>query len=673
MKRCNSIMEEAGAAIVAWFKGLSGTALNAAITKAFNKFDVDGSGFLDRAEFGKAMLAMGLRLSASQVEVLFKEYDVDGTGTIELQEFTQMVRRYLCVSNGESSLSAEQEKAMKQKWDPDQSKWWSAAVGIQRFASTKFAQSRLHQMHAAANRIQNQARGMRDRKCATRLRLASDHEGRFTELNLTVDELLASIPMLCKLAVSARYELSRQVAWRQYQKDDFIVREADPADSMFILIHGGAAVLRGPAEKEIMRFKAGSFFGEQALTQANGRRHASVLATCQTTCIEISREVYQQCLNSIPESISRTASCDADAFARTSSHGIINGAIQKVEDEINAPGVPIPGYMDSTAASTGGPYALQRLPSQGTRRHHEAIRMSQSTLNDLSRSTSTVQTEDVLRTGSAALRRSPRRGLSGQKPYDPRTSLMPGSHHPILPGARQSSWKHYDGYSAHNQSLPLEEMTRSGSAEVQATVSPHARFHDDLYGGQTLDPMLALGRTSSAPTAMRPNRSDDKLQLPRVFDGKANHREFIGIPASPRLQKLYAKSVNPAPSARPATGVVSPKRIGVAPARSIRPATSGRAAPMPSQVPSNSRMHGWLGAGAHPQAQAPRQDGGMWEMANDMMASHLGKGSHTVGHAEGTAGAAKLVDSMQAGFARVSSTGSRSRKTFMVEQVDLRG
>jgi hypothetical protein len=63
----------------------------------------------------------------------------------------------------------------------------------------------------------------------------------------------------------------------------------------------------------------------------------------------------------------------------------------------------------------------------------------------------------------------------------------------------------------------------------------------------------------------------------------------------------------------------------------------------------------------------------MWEMANDMMASHLGKGSHTVGHAEGTAGAAKLVDSMQAGFARVSSTGSRSRKTFMVEQVDLRG
>ena len=107
-------MEEAGAAIVAWFKGLAGTALNAAIMKAFNKFDVDGSGFLDREEFGKAMLAMGLRLSASQVEVLFKEYDVDGTGTIELQEFTQMVRRYLCVSNGESSLSAEQEKAMKQ-------------------------------------------------------------------------------------------------------------------------------------------------------------------------------------------------------------------------------------------------------------------------------------------------------------------------------------------------------------------------------------------------------------------------------------------------------------------------------------------------------------------------------------------------------------------------------
>lgn len=41
-------MDEAGAAIARWFAGLSGPALEAAIAKAFDKFDTDGTGLLDR-------------------------------------------------------------------------------------------------------------------------------------------------------------------------------------------------------------------------------------------------------------------------------------------------------------------------------------------------------------------------------------------------------------------------------------------------------------------------------------------------------------------------------------------------------------------------------------------------------------------------------------------------
>jgi len=46
-KNC-SILDEAGAAIAAWFSGLSGKALETAIREAFERFDADGTGLLDR-------------------------------------------------------------------------------------------------------------------------------------------------------------------------------------------------------------------------------------------------------------------------------------------------------------------------------------------------------------------------------------------------------------------------------------------------------------------------------------------------------------------------------------------------------------------------------------------------------------------------------------------------
>lgn len=45
-----STLKEAGEAIMKWFAGLSGQALDAAILKAFKQFDLDGTGLLDRFE-----------------------------------------------------------------------------------------------------------------------------------------------------------------------------------------------------------------------------------------------------------------------------------------------------------------------------------------------------------------------------------------------------------------------------------------------------------------------------------------------------------------------------------------------------------------------------------------------------------------------------------------------
>jgi len=136
---------------------------------------------------------------------------------------------------------------------------------------------------------------MRDRKSVKRAKVEADKQGRYTELSLTVKELLGSIPFLCNAPAHVRHLLSASVVWKNYIMDDLIVKEGDPADSMFIFIHGTAKVVRGPERKVVMEFKPGSFFGENALWQQGQERHASVVATSDCTCIEIPRAVYHQC------------------------------------------------------------------------------------------------------------------------------------------------------------------------------------------------------------------------------------------------------------------------------------------------------------------------------------------------------------------------------------------
>ena len=54
------------------------------LPQAFDKFDTDGSGLLDREEFAGAMHRLGLRLTTAEYDVLFDENDEDGSGEIDL-------------------------------------------------------------------------------------------------------------------------------------------------------------------------------------------------------------------------------------------------------------------------------------------------------------------------------------------------------------------------------------------------------------------------------------------------------------------------------------------------------------------------------------------------------------------------------------------------------------
>lgn len=196
---------------------------------------------------------------------------------------------------------------------------------------------------------------MRDRKHTTRLRIQTDANGRYTELELTVEELLASIPLLCKVPTHLRHLLAKKVVYRTFCAKDLIVAEGEPADSMLVLISGSSKVVRGRERKEVMRLKAGNFFGENSLMQTGETRHASVIAAEEVTCLEIRRDVYLQVLGGCGPMINtgpgdpflyKAGDTAEGRFSRTGSAAEI--VATSLETASHVPEVPpVPGYLKS--------------------------------------------------------------------------------------------------------------------------------------------------------------------------------------------------------------------------------------------------------------------------------------------------------------------------------------
>lgn len=61
----------------------------AELFEAFQLFDKDASGFIDRDELGELMKALGLELSAAELNDMYTEMDPSGDGRIDFKEFAQ--------------------------------------------------------------------------------------------------------------------------------------------------------------------------------------------------------------------------------------------------------------------------------------------------------------------------------------------------------------------------------------------------------------------------------------------------------------------------------------------------------------------------------------------------------------------------------------------------------
>ena len=92
------------------------------IAKDFRKFDTDDSGKLERQEFEKDMVLVGMRLTPGELNEMWNETDTDGSGVIDLQEFAALVK----VRRGQNTHTVEsrQDKAIAEafrKFDTDDS------------------------------------------------------------------------------------------------------------------------------------------------------------------------------------------------------------------------------------------------------------------------------------------------------------------------------------------------------------------------------------------------------------------------------------------------------------------------------------------------------------------------------------------------------------------------
>jgi len=600
------------------------------------------------------MHAMGLRLTEEELRKLFDSYDIDGNGTIDKNEFAQMVKQYL----GKSEDGAVDPAFYVARWHADTTSHSPASTVLQRWVRAALERTkhcklsrcdscpitRLCMLHRpdsetfrSAINIQKGLRGMRDRRIAKRLQIKADKDGRYTELNLTVEELMASIPLLCKVPTHLRHLLAKNVVYRSYFATDLVVLEGEPADSMFILIKGTAKVIRGKERKEVMRLKAGNFFGENALTEAGQTRHASVRALDTMTCLEIRSDIFQQCVRGggpmintgqggpfldragdaakgNPGALLANATPPDGHFLRMSSSAdCVVAAVKAASHVPEAP--PMPGYLKAqnrqqsagsarvasisreqdvhadehvteqgafSRAASNHAQPNSRTASAGSRRDYMPRMRSADSDTEKVWQTDAPPKEVQYDMGSEQVRPLDLRSLApaANMKYDDVQNLNP------CPSARPAL-RNAPRRNAHE--------TRQASAPDQDIVSKSARgvmsTREQQGKEQTDGAPQTLARSSSSPgrEAPRPHTSDARARVP-LFEFSSDFRVVREPPRLPRTRQAPGDS---------------------------RPVRNGHATgEWPWALAAGGKTaNGWI---------QEAKDNNVWAMANDMMAKQQG-------------------------------------------------
>merc|ERR1712002_154748 len=82
------------------------------LQKAFNSFDVEGTGSITAETVGVILRMMGVKISEKNLKEVIAETDEYGSGIIEFEEFAELAAKFL-VEEDEEALAAELREAFR--------------------------------------------------------------------------------------------------------------------------------------------------------------------------------------------------------------------------------------------------------------------------------------------------------------------------------------------------------------------------------------------------------------------------------------------------------------------------------------------------------------------------------------------------------------------------------
>lgn len=122
---------------------------------------------------------------------------------------------------------------------------------------------------------------------------------------------LESVPLLSTLTKEERMKVADAMVTRNYENDDVIIQQGDPADYFYMLVSGRVVVKRTGddpsrpnAEVVLTVYSPGNYFGELALIQ-NQPRAASAIADGKVKCAVLDVQAFERLLGPCKELLMR--------------------------------------------------------------------------------------------------------------------------------------------------------------------------------------------------------------------------------------------------------------------------------------------------------------------------------------------------------------------------------
>jgi cAMP-dependent protein kinase regulator len=123
------------------------------------------------------------------------------------------------------------------------------------------------------------------------------------------ENFLTKVKILETMEPYERSVLSDAFIEESYKPGDYIIKEGDPEGSKFYLVEEGDLVATkqlnpGHPPTEVMKYKAGDYFGERALLQ-NEPRAANVIAKTDVVLVSVDRHSFKRLMGPLDDILRR--------------------------------------------------------------------------------------------------------------------------------------------------------------------------------------------------------------------------------------------------------------------------------------------------------------------------------------------------------------------------------